>query len=359
MFSAIAGPSCPAAPFSISPVADDSYDFITPLGHLNPPDHTLPSDHVYFILKRDQPYPAPARPADVFAPADMRIIGVTESLFRKDGRIVNQDYSIDFYPCAELRGRFGHISEITVDLKRALDSADKQCQEYGTGGDGTMCKRCTARTDIPVKAGQKIGTAGGKSAAALDVWVYDNRLPQPAYANPIRYNGGSRQTPPATCFVNYVSEPLRSVMRSRLGGMERGAEGRRTREPLCGEINQDVPGTLAGNWFHNGVQHNPQGWQNEMGFVHNAVDPSVEIVSVGGIIAGPGLWWFVPKHEGAVNREFSEVRPGEAVYCYDSTGNSGRILVRLASDTQLQAEKQDGSCGSLPLFFQNLSTYER
>nr|MDO8063778.1 hypothetical protein [Candidatus Freyrarchaeum guaymaensis] len=36
--------------FTYIPLEDEAYSEIIPLGHLNPPRHTFPSDHVYFVL---------------------------------------------------------------------------------------------------------------------------------------------------------------------------------------------------------------------------------------------------------------------------------------------------------------------
>ena len=47
-----AGPAPSAGPFAfhVSPVAVDQIRFIVPLGSLNPPGHTLPTDHIYFYV---------------------------------------------------------------------------------------------------------------------------------------------------------------------------------------------------------------------------------------------------------------------------------------------------------------------
>jgi hypothetical protein len=48
-------------PLTRSPVGLDSIASTTPLGNLNPPGHTLPTDHIYF-------YRAKARSCTVYAP---------------------------------------------------------------------------------------------------------------------------------------------------------------------------------------------------------------------------------------------------------------------------------------------------
>ena len=61
------GPTSPATPalpatlvFTNSPADPSAIDTIIPLGNLNPPDHTLPTDHIYFEGAAGLPVSAPA-----------------------------------------------------------------------------------------------------------------------------------------------------------------------------------------------------------------------------------------------------------------------------------------------------------
>ncbi|MCH7737676.1 MAG: hypothetical protein IH872_09795 [Chloroflexi bacterium] len=38
--------------------------------------------------------------------------------------------------------------------------------------------------------------------------------------------------------------------------------------------------------------------------------------SVGGTVAGAGVWLFLPEHSGLINREFSEIFAGGKTYCF-------------------------------------------
>src|SRR5204863_52360 len=56
--------------FHASPIAPETIRFITPLGNLNPPAHTTPTDHVYFYFANPDAGEQPAaRRTSVFAPA--------------------------------------------------------------------------------------------------------------------------------------------------------------------------------------------------------------------------------------------------------------------------------------------------
>src|SRR3954470_17058249 len=55
--------------FHAAPVAPEAIRFITPLGNLNPPGHTLPTDHIYFYFADPNAGEQPAaRRTAVFAP---------------------------------------------------------------------------------------------------------------------------------------------------------------------------------------------------------------------------------------------------------------------------------------------------
>ena len=57
--------------FRASPIDQSAIRWITPLGNLNPPDHTLPTDHIYFYFAAPNLGEQPAaRRTAFFAPAD-------------------------------------------------------------------------------------------------------------------------------------------------------------------------------------------------------------------------------------------------------------------------------------------------
>jgi hypothetical protein len=62
-------PSSSSATFAFraSPIALSAIEFIAPLGNLNPPDHTLPTDHIYLYHRLNN---QAAPPRTVVAPAD-------------------------------------------------------------------------------------------------------------------------------------------------------------------------------------------------------------------------------------------------------------------------------------------------
>lgn len=329
-------PSCGNETFTAPPLEKDAYDYIVPLGNLNPPDHTIPTDHIYFMLKRDLSLGSPggSRVANVKAPGDVVIYSISESSYLKDGEKINSDFSIEFSLCKEVTGKFGHVSELSEALKNLMkDGGD--CNEYHIGSVGDTARMCRSDMKYSAKAGEIIGIAGGKISAALDMWAFDSRAPKPIFANTERYHSMY-----ATCPIDYFSAEAKKEL-NYFGGYA----GPRTIEPLCGHINQDKMGTLKGNWFYGNAKDEPDGWPKSLALVHDNVDPAIGVVSVGGVISQPGLWYFTPTHSGQVNREFGEVVPSGTVYCYESDKNTGRFLIQLVDEKSLKIERQEGKCG--------------
>ncbi len=119
--------------------------------------------------------------------------------------------------------------------------------------------------------------------------------------------------------------------------------------PICGEVEQDEPGTAQGKWYKLGTVE-PLGEDQHLALVHDNVDPSRGVFSVGTSV--PGLernaWFFTPQSSGGVNRDFSQVTADGAVYCYEPVGRSGCppgtplvILLQMTSETTIRIQKRD------------------
>jgi len=344
-------PPCGAAPFNASPMALGDVHGIVPLGNINPPEHTLPSDHVYLLYPR-----LPAGSAtgfatvDVFAPGDITIYTVQEQLASRDGAI-NDDFAVDFAPCREVTSWFGHVSSLAGGLKEAFDAATRadpgSCTDYGDAERNATFHVCNAVLEYRAKAGEKIGAGGGKASAALDMGAHDSRAPPLQGAvSPARYPGEES----IVCPLSLFSDPPRAALEAKLG--QDGAP--RTTEPRCGTPFQDVAGTLAGAWFRPEVAAadslGPNGWNRTL---ENGVEPwdgTTGVLALGG--PGDALRLsFAPRHAGSVDRAFAEVTPGDAVWCYQSDEPSlqaSSVLLRLADATRLDLARLAGPCGPGP-----------
>jgi len=341
-------PPCGDAPFTASPVSE--LHGIIPLGNVNPPEHTIPSDHVYFLYPRLPPGSATTFGAvDVYAPGDVLIYAVQEQLAQRDGA-TNDDYAISYAPCREVSAWFGHVSSLAGGLKDAFDAATKAspsaCQDYGDAERHASFHVCDARFAYHAKAGEKIGMGGGKASAALDMGANDARVDNaPSFVSPARFPSEKN----IVCPVGLFASPLRATLEAQLG--QEGAP--RTVEPRCGTIAQDVAGTLAGAWFRPEVSPTdglgPEAWNRSLEMGVEAMDGKTALLALGGP-GGALRLAFAPTHAGAYNRAFAEVKPGEGVVCYQSETPAldTSLLLSLLDATHLKLERRAGACGSGP-----------
>jgi hypothetical protein len=326
------------------PLAAGDFVSVTPLGNLNPPSHTFPTDHVYFMLNKLNEFAAAQ--AFVVSPADMWITRIVSSEHVSDNYT---DYTIDFSPCRELVGRFGHMSSLSERIMQNFSASG--CDEYETGGK--RFRNCAASVMIKVSASEVIGTAGGNPGQyALDFWAYDARSAPLNYANKARWYD---QQAHAVCPLNYFKAGPKTTLEGMLmteGGMKR------TIPPICGEIEQDEPATAQGVWFLKGtVSTYPE--DPHIALVHDNFDPSKGAFSIGTSMQKSGLaagvYYFQPSDIGYVNREFAGVRVDGKAYCYEAAKGGGKkqaIILQLTGETTLRMERlQSDSCGEGPWSF--------
>ncbi len=354
------------SPFSVAPINNKDLANITPLGNLQPPDHALPTDHIYFILNGTFDAKSgrlQTQPTSVYAPGDIELKEITAAqYFDSGGSLINSDYSLRFSPCKNVDGYFHHMSSLSDDLQKKVDGAKgKECQQYDiASGGASNTKRCRVTLQTKAGAGTALGTAGGKTAAGLDMGLTDDRLAKLSFANPRRYNGGYAQT---VCPIDYYTPAVKTALQKLFGV----PDNPRTQMPVCGEIMQDKAGTIQGNWFYNNAKDDPDGWTKELAIVHDNNNPDIGVISVGGVITIAGKVLFTPTNAGQLNREPSQVTADGVIYCYETNaaskvgnrGMSGRIVLQLINTTHLKIEGQTGACNTDPSFASAARTYER
>ena len=354
--------------FSVSPVDYKDFTDLAPLGTVSPPSHTFPTDHMYFFIKNENindPESIPNK-VPVYAPGDMTVTKIGSQERYEDGQLLNSDYSMDFAPCKEVAGYFTHMSSLSDKLKKVFDEQKKSCSEYSTGGYNY--KNCESEVEIKVKAGEQIGTAGGmKGQAALDMGMLDFRAEPLTYANQKRWEGKSVTT---VCPLDYFSLPTKEEIYAKVGGYSQ----KRTIEPICGQIDQDIAGTAQGVWFKKGTPQNFESSHPEdphLALVHDNADYAQPVFSIGNSMQKSSLeagrYYYTVKDSGNVNRDFGKVVPG-SVYCFDGVNNMFNpdplgfiIILELPTEETLKIEKQEKSlCGSgLWSFTGNSSEFER
>ena len=298
----------------------------------------------------------------VYAPGEIWITEITVSeILNADPPIT--DYSLHFSPCREINLFFIHLTELSNDLLGQLGDSLARCEEYSTGGD--TYRQCSQRQlSIKLAAGDLIGSAGGNTYAnALDLGAFDLRSRPRPYANPTRW---SEKPLYVACPLDYFEPEVREILYRKLG--QSGGRTARVIPPLCGEVEQDEPGTAQGAWF---VQGSTAAYLEDphLALVHDNIDPSRAVFSVGTSMAesglDSGLYYLMPLASGFVNRDFRDVEPGN-VYCYErlidrSAHEAGvTIILELTDPATLRIERVAFACGDGPWSFgESSTTFER
>jgi hypothetical protein len=341
-------PSCGRSKevFSTFPVKEGDYSKIIPLGNLNPSSHTFPTDHIYVEVYDPQRPAAVIRASgrkSLIAPADMWIYKISNS--EQVGGIT--DWAIDFSPCKDVKGKFGHVGTIADKLQAAIDKAVTNCNEYKTGGH--TYKSCDFYGfKLKVESGEEIGTAGSERSGMLDIWMSDYREPEIPRANPARWSADRNYV---ACFLDYFKASQKDQFYKLLIGPNNGV---RTKEPRCGTVNVDIPLTAQGVWFYN-LTGKLQNEDQHLALVYENMETDKQTISMGNSGNSVGLpsasYQFVPVNSGKVNRNFSQVSADSTVYCYDTKsrldGVVKSILLTMPSSDKLRiGSNPKGKCGS-------------
>lgn len=234
--------------FTASPLRDADLVSITPLGSLNPPDHTIPNDHVAFnYLDR---CPCDFSPRPVFAPGDGHV------------RLI-------------LRGQDDGIE---IGASPDVPGSEQEPWYYM----GHVLLSSEIRVGNEITAGQQIGVTGAH-ALGVDLGVVDSEADN-FFVVRDRYHFrtlfGERP-------LRYFNEPLRSQLYGHVRRQGADKEGR---------FDYDIAGRLTGAWFHESLPADnrstgPDGWTRNLAFVYWHEEPDVPVVVVGGTILPPLVYW--------------------------------------------------------------------
>ncbi|MFC2038898.1 hypothetical protein ACFLUG_03915, partial [Chloroflexota bacterium] len=289
------------------------YEFITgvvPLGNINPPSHTFPTDHIYFYITRDEGADRP-HTATLYSPGDMTVTGIVASEHVNAGFA---DYMVHMEPHPDITFMFYHVSTLSEEIFGDTSSFStwKLDNEYETGGE--TYRSWSKALDIEVKAGDIIGTVGGNPGQwAMDIGMYDARRESGTAANPERWARSRYKH--AVCPLDFYEEgPVLDKLLSLLTRDEMEGDG-----TPCGAVLQDIPGTAQGNWFLSGVKATyPE--DRHLAMVRSNTHPGRAVFSVGKSV--PGLeshnYQFLPRDSGTLNRDFKDVVPGGQIYSFQT-----------------------------------------
>lgn len=327
---------------------------ITPLGNLNPPQHVFPANHVYFGIKVSQN--GTPLLTSLFAPGNITIVSIASN----NGNPQHAEYTVYFSSCGQFLAYYDHVTGLSPELQALFTPPFSDCFSNPFNG----AQNCVKNLDVKLTSGQYIGTAGGFMGAppSFDFATVDYRTPPLAFVIQSHYDNMSLHY---VCAINYFTPSLISELDSIVG---LGSE-KRTTFPVCGSINQDIPGTAQGNWFPMNMNFASANLSGTLALVHNNVNTTIEVFSVGDSMTSlgfnSGLYSFNPTNSGLVNLDFQYVTPGQ-IYCYETTVGFGpsqgqttpntAILVQLLNDSALRIgllQGSSGSCGTGPWAFTN------
>ena len=343
-----AAPSLPTcggrlALFTQAPVTDSRLVSINPLGHLIPPGHTFPSDHLYMNFN-----PSGGAAVSLYAPSDGWVTQVTEIL---TGSSVSS-YSLAFQPCAEVTLNFLSISTVVSGLLNTTPSF-RQCSSDGQGYPGAT-GTCTISLRAAVKAGDLIGTG---PATTIDFGpLEDTRMQLTGFANSSRHTLSR-----GFCPLNYFASSVQTTYGALLGGNNGARFLARSVSPTCGTIVQDVSGTAQGDWYRIGSPDIPD--NPHLALVHDNISPSTATLSVGSSVPGfQGAHAVFPKTTAdgtRIDYDFNLIQDTQ-IYCYDgfqSTFNSGLFSPDTSLSGRIAIVQLTGSSlGNLTLELQNPGT---
>lgn len=356
---------------------------LTPLGNINPPGHTSPVDHIYFETTYDGKIP-------MGVPADATITSITTiSKEKTPGKYEVEGYTIKYVICDGLELDFANYNDVVESIKKKIvQIGEKDCRRgIKKGGHGDLAEgQCYYRVKIPVKSGEQIGWVWrvphpetGDLTLPFEIWAANYNVAPPSQTN-WKYYDDDRYAHIMCPFDLYTGE-LKDQFYAKFGRWEYQAkevDGKkiintslpgyfvaRNGPPFCGQVDQDLPGTIQGMWFSKPTPKDDYNakFDGGLAFLHNNVDVTQGEVSVGGNLAGgkSGVIFFQPTHNGTFNREPSEVKADSTIYCYNTSGQwypQGKFLVQLIDDHHLKAEIKDGVCSSHETF-SNPYSYER
>ncbi len=318
--------------FDTSPVDISKFNNIVPLGNLNPSGHVFPTDHIYF-------YQNFFSSTSLVAPGQATITRISAS---QNLTAQTTDYGIYLKPCSHFEAYFMHVTSITQKLLDAFVAPYSWDNSYSTGGSNY--RNYGRNVSIEIESGEVIGTfLGTNNHPSFDLGAYDSRI-NLNFVNPSARMNSLHTVCPIDYFSNTVKSTLYNYFMS-------GNGTKRTIEPICGTIDQDVVGTAQGIWLLTGTTQ-VSNEDPHLALVHDNLNPNYAVFSVGTSVTGsglnPGVYQFMPSTTDPWNKDFNLVVP-EEVYCYQITNPPMSILIQLPSPTILKIAKNSSDvCGLGP-----------
>ena len=320
---------------SALPIAMDEFTALAPIGFVSPPGHVFPNDHMGFYYVKDN------HNVIIYSPGNIFLTEIKSNIYNQGQANESSDYALSFGINGESSLVFGHISQLSPKLMAAFGNSGMVCEEYQAGN--ATIKACKKSVSINLKAGEIIGYSNKVlGQQAMDMGMYVNNKP----VSPL----------------DYFAPAIRKQLESRvMGAPNTYNDGLvRTTEPIGGEAQQDIPGTLQGIWLQKGFPKSPE--SKHIAFVKDYITPEKLQISLGNSVPifGPGVWKFDQQNTGNINRAFVDVNEVGKTYCYDPLYLNGggwpnnSLILRLEDTKTLVVETRNCNCSEqLPYTFTN------
>jgi hypothetical protein len=289
-------PISPNAPtFTASPLGLDRLLNIIPLGNLNPPGHTFPTNHMYFNWRTvlDTTVDPGLLPV-VYAPTS----GTIATIVRRNG---DTDGQIIFHANRQF---YFYISHVVADASLVVGST--------------------------VTAGQRLGT-GSRHTVGVDLGVINfDRVPN-FFLAPLRNTFESRY---GDSPLRYYAEPLRTSLHALVLTSATDKNG---------AFALDQAGRLVGNWYIPGMaedQTSEGRVTQHLAFAYDELDPTRIMIGIGGTLAVAAGQYKV----GGNTPDPAAVTTATGLVAYTlATAQAsmlapGTLLVQLVDDFTLRAE---------------------
>jgi hypothetical protein len=271
--------------FEICPVDTSLIAEASPLGNLNPPGHTFPSDHIGFYLH---------------GPGTVPVLAMTRGTIRQ---IYYNEWSDDY------RIEFNHN-------KSVLSYFDHICCLFSAINEGAS-----------VNTGDTLGYARA-SLGAFDIGVV-NYNKRNSFITRDRYHE----------FYLYYDDPYAYFTDSIRLILEH--KNPRIGEPKGGKADFDRDGTLAGNWFLEGTPYTYEAssylyGMNQLAFVYDMYNASVIRISCGGTLDTAPFSLRVTGN--SPDPLTVTVQSGLIKYQLESSFTPNTLLVKMTDNRTLQVE---------------------
>ncbi len=338
--------------FSFSPIKVKDITLIQPMGELAE-GHVVPGEHIGINYA---PNPK-TNGVTVVAPADGYIATIERHQYIPEGGFSTKlrNYHVYLVHDCNLFTGFVHVT----NLSKELLAANPELQALDSGTVDSRGKNIWPQ--IPVKAGQTIGTANG--FGLLGMVTVDLTKTINGYANPANYEAESWRMHAVSPLAYFPSSIKNQLL----------AKNTRRAEPVGGKFDFDIEGKLIGSWFEpgsGGVSGNGAGLKRcgnfpcpaqdgQIAFVYDYIDPAQLRISIGhnwglsgrtpyGVSGNAPDFKDIGKNNGLLRYELAPLRNenkshgvlGEHAVFTETDDQTvfGTLLVQVMSERQIKAE---------------------